>query len=47
MMLGVVSEEEERGNVYCVSKNNHMCVCLLLTFLFQPLDIILTRVTHP
>jgi len=30
-----------------VSKSNHMCVCLLLPFLFQPLDIILLRVTHP
>ena len=40
-----VSEKEERGNMYCVSKYNHMCVCLLLSFLFQPLDIILTRLS--
>jgi len=31
----------------CVSKSNHMCVCLLLSFLLQLLDIILPHVTHP
>jgi len=30
----------------CVSKSNHMCVCLLLSFSFQPLDIFLSHVTH-
>jgi len=30
---GVVSEKEERGNVYCVSKNNHVCLFIVVFFI--------------